>query len=98
MVGRLFLSWLFYCVGVLIIPTVKGSAYKEPHILVIRVYRPAMEAYVLSIPAGTIQRGRDEFVGLVDKGETPLCAALRELKEETGYTGSYINVRVKRWM
>lgn len=98
MVGRLFLSWLFYCVGVLIIPIVKGSAYKEPHILVIRVYRPAMEAYVLSIPAGTIQRGRDEFVGLVDKGETPLCAALRELKEETGYTGSYINVRVKRWM
>jgi 8-oxo-dGTP pyrophosphatase MutT (NUDIX family) len=35
--------------------------------------------------------GRETFefpAGLIDKGETPEQAALRELKEETGYTGN----------
>ena len=31
----------------------------------------------------------------MDPGETPLDASLRELKEETGYTGTHMNVRMK---
>lgn len=42
-------------------------------------YRPPAEAPVLEFPAG-----------LIDKGETPRQAALRELKEETGYEGEII--------
>ncbi|KAK8806145.1 hypothetical protein WA171_007230 [Blastocystis sp. BT1] len=67
--------------GVLILPILKGSKYKEPHVLLIHCYRPAFETYVMSLPAG-----------LVDPGETPLDASLRELKEETGYTGTHMNL------
>ena len=41
-------------VGTLILPIVRGSMYKEPHILLIRCYRPALESYVLSLPAGLL--------------------------------------------
>lgn len=41
-----------------------------------RQYRPPVNAVCIEIPAG-----------LVDEGETPEQAALRELKEETGYVG-----------
>lgn len=95
--------WIFHSIipdnniGVLIVPIIKGCDYKEPHLLVIRVYRPAMEAYVLSIPAGTANTiDRTNPVGLVDKGETPMDAALRELTEETGYVGTHINVQRRR--
>lgn len=91
--------WIFHSsvsnnrIGVLILPIVKGRDYKEPHILVIRVYRPAMEAYVLSIPAGMFNvSDLMNHIGLVDRGETPMDAALRELTEETGYVGTNINV------
>ena len=78
----------------LILPIVNGSDYKEPHILVIRVFRPAMETYVLSIPAGRINEfDRTNMIGLVDKGETPMDTALRELREETGYVGTHMNVK-----
>ena len=95
--------WIFHptttnnSLGVLILPIIKGCDYKEPHLLVIRVYRPAMESYVLSIPAGMINAFKlVNPVGLVDKGETPMDAALRELTEETGYVGTHINVKGKR--
>ncbi|KAK8832804.1 hypothetical protein WA577_004198, partial [Blastocystis sp. JDR] len=65
--------------GVFILPIIKGSAYKEPHILVIKGYRAPVESFSLSFPAG-----------LVDEGEQPSETALRELKEETGYTGELI--------
>lgn len=38
--------------GTLILPIVRGSVYTEPHILLIRCYWPALESYVLSLPAG----------------------------------------------
>eukprot|EP01121_Diplochlamys_sp_Union-15-3_P011846 TRINITY_DN3473_c0_g2_i1.p1 TRINITY_DN3473_c0_g2~~TRINITY_DN3473_c0_g2_i1.p1 ORF type:complete len:203 (+),score=45.62 TRINITY_DN3473_c0_g2_i1:87-695(+) len=47
---------------------------KPSEVLLVAQYRPPIKGYSLEFPAG-----------LVDKGETPQQAALRELKEETGY-------------
>jgi ADP-ribose pyrophosphatase len=46
----------------------------EGRMLVVRQYRPAVERYTFELPSG-----------LIDPGETPAVAALRELLEETGY-------------
>ncbi len=43
-------------------------------IVLIKQYRPVIDKYILEAPAGVI-----------DKGETPEEAALRELAEETGF-------------
>ena len=43
-------------------------------LVLIRQYRPPADGVVLEFPAG-----------LIDEGETPEAAALRELREETGY-------------
>lgn len=53
----------------------------DPRLVLIRQYRYPMDAYLYELPAG-----------LVDAGETPAQAAVREMKEETGldfteYTG-----------
>lgn len=47
----------------------------EGRILLVRQYRLPAAAYLWEIPAGRM-----------DEGETPLQAAKRELREETGYT------------
>lgn len=44
--------------------------------MIILQYRPPVEATCVEFPAG-----------LIDEGETPEQAAIRELKEETGYEG-----------
>ena len=44
--------------------------------MVIMQYRPPVEAVCVEFPAG-----------LIDEGETPEQAAVRELREETGYEG-----------
>ncbi|QIW99900.1 hypothetical protein AMS68_005418 [Peltaster fructicola] len=44
-------------------------------------YRPPVEAFCVEFPAG-----------LIDEGESPEQAAIRELKEETGYEGKVVDV------
>ena len=56
--------------GIVIYPVLK----EEPdRIIMIRQYRYPLDAYLYELPAG-----------LVDGGETPAQAAIREMKEETG--------------
>ena len=55
------------------------DAGPEPHILLERQYRYAADAVLWELPAGSI-----------DRGESPLAGAKRELLEETGY-------RAKKW-
>jgi ADP-ribose pyrophosphatase len=59
--------------AVLVIPVLRPSG----RLVLIRQYRPPLDAYVIEFPAG-----------LIDAGETPVAAAQRELAEETGYQGT----------
>ncbi|KAI1075462.1 NUDIX hydrolase domain-like protein [Whalleya microplaca] len=54
---------------------------RPPSTLVILQYRPPVEATCVEFPAG-----------LIDEGETPGQAAVRELKEETGYEGQILDI------
>jgi len=47
-----------------------------PEIILQKQYRPPLDKVVIEVPAG-----------LVDAGESAEQAAVRELKEETGYVG-----------
>jgi len=49
----------------------------DDKILLIRQYRPPLDQYVIEFPAG-----------LLDPGESASEAAIRELREETGYEGT----------
>ncbi len=61
--------------AVLLIPRLLPS----DRLLLIRQYRPPVDAYVVEFPAG-----------LIDGGEEPAAAGLRELHEETGYRGRIV--------
>jgi ADP-ribose pyrophosphatase len=50
---------------------------KEKEVVLIRQYRHGVRDVVLEIPGG-----------IVEQGDTPLDAAIRELKEETGYAAN----------
>jgi ADP-sugar pyrophosphatase/8-oxo-dGDP phosphatase len=60
--------------GVGMIPVLKRSQ-QEDCLILVKQYRPPVKSFTLEFPAG-----------LIDVGETPEQAAVRELKEETGYT------------
>ena len=62
--------------GVDIIPILRHSsgADGDKEVILLKQYRPPVNATVLEFPAG-----------LVEEGEDPLEAGLRELKEETGF-------------
>ncbi len=62
--------------AVIIIPRLASSG----HYILIKQFRPAIDNYILEFPAG-----------LIESGEAPEQAAVRELKEETGYTGRVLH-------
>lgn len=66
--------------AVAILPILVSPGAKPKTILVTQ-YRPPVDRYTIELPAG-----------LIDEGETPEQAATRELKEETGYTGTVLKV------
>lgn len=53
----LTLSLSISTIGTFALPFVQGTQYNEPHILLIKGYRPAVDSYVLSFPAGFIILG-----------------------------------------
>lgn len=66
--------------GVGIIALLKRTLHKDC-VVMVKQFRPPMGGYTLEFPAG-----------LIDDGETAEVAALRELKEETGYKGEVVGV------
>ena len=59
------------------VPAVCVLALRDGQVLGVEQHRPALQETTWEVPAG-----------LVDEGETPEGAALRELEEETGLGGS----------
>ncbi|SCU82084.1 LADA_0C02894g1_1 [Lachancea dasiensis] len=64
-------------VGILAILKSPGA---EPEILLQKQFRPPVEGVCIEMPAG-----------LIDENESVEVAALRELKEETGYSGKIVS-------
>lgn len=56
---------------------------REGKILMVKQYRNALDRYTLEIPAGGL-----------NKGESTLVAAIRELEEETGYKSDNVSFLV----
>ena len=67
--------------GVAIFAKLMGGTMGKGTTILVRQFRPPIDAYAIELPAG-----------LIDKGETLENAALRELKEETGYVGQITDV------
>ena len=57
----------------------------DDEVVILRQFRPPTGTYVWETPAGLIDPGEDP-------GEDPGAAALRELAEETGFTGKLLKV------
>ena len=62
-----------------VVPFLDDPAGEDPRVVLIRQYRYAAEGFVYEIPAGRL-----------DEGEDPRSCALRELREETGYTADHL--------
>lgn len=58
-----------------VIPFLDDPEAADPRVVLIRQYRYAADGYVYEIPAGRLNAGED-----------PHACAMRELREETGYT------------
>lgn len=67
--------------AVVIVTLLTSSKQVTPSTLVVEQYRPPVGQTTVEFPAG-----------LIDDGETAVEAALRELKEETGYVGEKATV------
>jgi len=62
------------CSGAVIVPTLN----KDNKLIFVEQYRTPLDKWTIEWPAG-----------LIDKGESPIVAAKRELLEETGYKASW---------
>lgn len=69
-----------YADAVFILSVVKGGRFLTPHIILVKQWRPAIAKYSIEMPAG-----------LIDAGETPEQAAVRELHEECGISGEAVS-------
>lgn len=67
--------------GAVIVPLTEDN-----EVVMVRQYRKPAERVVLEVPAGKI-----------DSGEEPLTTAIRELREETGYTADHIRFLTKMY-
>jgi ADP-ribose pyrophosphatase len=67
--------------GVAVVATLAGGEQVRPRIVLVSQFRPPTRDYALELPAG-----------LVDAGESPGEAALRELREETGFLGELVRL------
>ena len=63
--------------AVLIIPWLQPSNT----LVLVRQYRPPVDGFVIEFPAG-----------LIEPGEKPAAAAIRELREEAGFEGSVVSI------
>ncbi|XP_056280692.1 ADP-sugar pyrophosphatase isoform X1 [Pseudoliparis swirei] len=66
--------------GVGIIALLKRTLHKDC-VVMVKQFRPPMGCHTLEFPAG-----------LIDEGESAETAALRELKEETGFKGEVVGI------
>ena len=62
-----------------VVPILDSPDETDPRLLLIRQYRYAADGFLYEIPAGRL-----------DDGEDPLECALRELREETGFTAGVV--------
>tara|TARA_B110001452_G_scaffold1359_1_gene1174 strand:- start:116 stop:838 length:723 start_codon:yes stop_codon:yes gene_type:complete len=63
--------------AVVVLALMRSKNSPEVETLLVQQFRPPVNKVTIELPAG-----------LIDKGETAEVAALRELKEETGYVGT----------
>ena len=70
----------FIVLAVVIVPVLRKKGCPEAT-LIVKQFRPPIGAVSIEFPAG-----------LIDQGETAAQAAIRELKEETGYAGKVVSV------
>lgn len=62
--------------AVVVLAMLRGIGDGAPRMLLVKQFRPALDAVSVEMPAG-----------LIDAGEGAEAAAIRELKEETGFVG-----------